>query len=147
MTELTKSEGADEATPPSTDPAVVLTDAEAEASRRDYGNNHFSELPVPTLIELVEAAVQDPMLISLIVCALVALFVGAIGGEPSELIDGIAITIAVLVVTGVGVRNQIKAQQDYAALDAVASKERVRVIRNGGVVDLDGDEIVRGDVL
>src|SRR5688572_21768494 len=81
---------------PSTDPALGLTNDEVNESRRQHGGNHFSELPVPTLFELVKAAVADPMLIILIVCAVVALAVGAVSGEASELIDGIAITIAVL---------------------------------------------------
>ena len=152
-TELTKPEGtpdpaADVAVEaPPTDPAVGLTDAEVEASRREHGSNHFSELPVPSIGELIVAAVKDPMLVILIACAVIAVALGIISGHPEELIDGAAITVAVLVVTGVGVRNQLKAQADYSALDAVASKERVRVIRNGTVVDVDGDDIVRGDVL
>ena len=152
-TELTKPEGAPDPSTggpieaPPTDPATGLTDAEVEVSRREHGSNYFSELPVPSIGELIVAAVKDPMLIILIVCAVIAVALGLISGHPEELVDGVAITIAVLVVTGVGVRNQLKAQADYSALDAVASKERVRVIRNGQVVDLDGDTIVRGDVL
>ncbi len=152
-TELTKPEGAPDPSTggpieaPPTDPTTGLTDAEVEVSRREHGSNYFSELPVPTIGELIVAAVKDPMLIILIVCAVIAVGLGLISGHPEELVDGAAITVAVLVVTGVGVRNQLKAQADYSALDAVASKERVRVIRNGQVVDVDGDTIVRGDVL
>ena len=84
-TELTKPEGAPDPSTggpieaPPTDPTTGLTDAEVEVSRREHGSNYFSELPVPTIGELIVAAVKDPMLIILIVLPLAtpALIFGA----------------------------------------------------------------------
>jgi Ca2+-transporting ATPase len=132
---------------PATDVTVGLSGAEVEVSRSEHGPNRFTPLPVPTWVDLVKEAVADPMLKILIVCAVVALVLGIAAGHTSELIDGIAIVLAVVIVTGVGVLNQLRAQRDYGALEAVASQERVRVIRDGEVHEIDTDELVRGDAL
>jgi Ca2+-transporting ATPase len=132
---------------PVTDVHLGLTDADVERSRAEHGSNRFTPLPVPTWVELVKEAVADPMLKILIVCAVIALVLGILVGEAGELIDGIAIMMAVIIVTGVGVLNQLRAQRDYSALEAVASQELVRVIREGDVHEIDTEELVRGDIL
>jgi P-type Ca2+ transporter type 2C len=132
---------------PETDVSVGLTSAEVERSREEHGANRYTALPVPTWIDLVKEAVADPMLKILIVCAVVALVLGIVSGHTGELIDGVAIMFAVIIVTGVGVLNQLRAQRDYSALEAVASQELVRVIRDSEVHEIDTEELVRGDVL
>ena len=101
----------------------VSAASEVEASRAEHGANQFTPLPVPTWIDLVKEAVADPMIRILIVCAVIALVLGIAVGHTSELIDGIAIMCAVVIVTGVGVLNQLRAQRDYSALEEVASHE------------------------
>lgn len=132
---------------PRTDATAGLSAAEVERSRAEHGANRFTPLPVPGWLDLVKEAVADPMLRILIVCAAIALVLGILAGHAAELIDGVAIVLAVIIVTGVGVLNQLRAQRDYGALEAVASHERVRVIRDSEVHDIDGEDLVRGDVL
>jgi P-type Ca2+ transporter type 2C len=132
---------------PETDVHLGLSEAEVEASRVEHGANSFTPLPQPTLMDLVKEALQDPMIRILIVCAVIALVLGAATRKPGELIDGIAIMVAVVIVTGVGVLNQLRAQRDYSALEAVASAEMVRVIREGDVHEIDSSELVWGDLL
>jgi P-type Ca2+ transporter type 2C len=132
---------------PDTDVHVGLTSAEVEASRAEHGSNRFSTLPVPTWVELAKEAIADPMIRVLIACAVIALSLGVVSGHAEELIDGVAIMLAVLIVTAVGVLNQLRAQRDYTALEAVASQERVRVIRDGEVAEIEAEELVTGDLL
>ncbi|MBA2644803.1 MAG: calcium-translocating P-type ATPase, PMCA-type, partial [Solirubrobacterales bacterium] len=121
-----------------------LTSAEVVQSRESYGTNAFSPLPMKTALDFFKENFADPMLKILLVCAAASLLLGF---YTEDWIDGVAITVAVLIVTAVGTYNQVRAQRDYTALDAVSSKERVRVVRDGSVVEIDGDELVRGDVV
>ena len=89
-------------------------------------------------------AFADPMLRILLACAAVSLTLGTVGGD---LIDGVAIMAAVLVVTAVGTYNQVRAERDFSALDMVSRRERVRVVRAGRVVEVDAEELVNGDVI
>lgn len=128
----------------SVDLANGLTDAGVEESRRTHGTNAFAPLPTKSWVDFFKEALMDPMVQILIVCAVIAIVVGVIEQDP---IEGIAIVIAIAVVTAVGVRNQLKAQRDYTALDAQSSAVQVRVIRGGRVVEVESSDLVVGDVL
>ncbi|MGH9226126.1 MAG: calcium-translocating P-type ATPase, PMCA-type [Acidimicrobiales bacterium] len=119
-----------------------LTSAEVEA-RRSTGSNAFSPLPTKSGWELFIEAFGDPMLKILLACAAVSLILGAFTGH---WIDGIAISLAVLIVTSVGTYNQVRANRDYSALDAVSRKTGVKVVRDGKVQEVDTEELVKGDV-
>lgn len=119
-----------------------LTAAEV-ARRRAAGTNAFSPLPTKSGWQLFSEAFGDPMLKILLVCAGFSLVLGAFTGH---WIDGIAISVAVLMVTSVGTYNQVRALRDYTALDAVSRKTAVKVVRDGRVQEVDSEELVHGDV-
>ncbi len=119
-----------------------LTSAQVE-ERRTQGSNAFSPLPTKSGWELFIEAFGDPMLKILLGAAAVSLVLGAFSGH---WIDGIAISLAVLVVTSVGTYNQVRANRDYTALDAVSRKTGVKVVRDGRVDEIDSEELVHGDV-
>ena len=128
----------------SVDLANGLSDAGVEDSRRTHGTNAFAPLPTKSWVDFFKEALMDPMVQILVVCAAIAIVVGVIEQDP---IEGIAIIFAIAVVTAVGVRNQLKAQRDYTALDAQSSAVQVRVIRGGRVVEVESSDLVVGDVL
>ncbi len=128
----------------SVDLAQGLTDVGVEESRRTHGTNAFAPLPTKSWVDFFKEALMDPMVQILIVCAVIAIVVGVIEQDP---VEGIAIVAAIAVVTAVGVRNQLKAQRDYTALDAQSSAVQVRVIRGGRVVEVESSDLVVGDVL
>ena len=121
-----------------------LKDSDVLLSREQSGTNSFAPLPTKSPFEFLAEAFADPMLRILCVCAVLAL---AIGVSTGEWIEGVAILSAIVVVASVGVRNQIKAQRDYSALDAQAQEMTTRAVRNGQIVELDTSELVVGDVL
>ncbi len=129
---------------PTTDVVRGLTSTEVEESRLANGANSFSELPTKTIWDFLKEAASDPVLRILILCAVASIALGAYTGH---YIEGIAITAAVIIVTLVGTLNQMRAQSEYTALDAVAQRERVRVIRGGEVEEVDSEELVVGDVV
>lgn len=127
-----------------TDIAHGLTDSEVLLSRQESGSNSFAALPTKSPLEFLGEAFADPMIRILCVCAVLALVVGVTHGE---WVEGVAILCAIVVVASVGVRNQLKAQRDYSALDAQAQAVTARAIRNGAVVELETADLVVGDVL
>ena len=62
---------------------------DAEVARIGLGTNRLTN--TGEHVAFVKEAVADPMLKILIVCAVIALTLGIVVGEASELIDGIAI--------------------------------------------------------
>lgn len=121
-----------------------LLDRDVLLSRERHGSNSFAPLPTKSPIEFLVEAFGDPMVRILCVCAALALVVGISTGE---WIEGVAILCAIVVVSAVGVRNQVKAQRDYSALDAQAAAMATRVVRNGQITEIDTSELVVGDVL
>ncbi|HMJ75019.1 MAG TPA: calcium-translocating P-type ATPase, PMCA-type [Iamia sp.] len=126
------------------DLANGLDDAGVAESRRRHGTNAFAPLPEKSWVDFFKEALMDPMVQILVVCAAIAIVVGIIEQDP---VEGIAIICAIAVVTAVGVRNQLKAQRDYTALDAQSSAIQIRVIRGGRVVEIEASDLVVGDVL
>ena len=121
-----------------------LNDAEVERYRASHGSNSFAPLPTKSVGDFVVETFADPMLRILVVCAALAFVVGLASGE---WIEGVAIICAIIVVSAVGVRNQLKAQRDYTALDAQSSSVAVRVIRNGQIEEIASADLVRGDLI
>ncbi len=128
----------------SSDVASGLSAQGVLASRAAHGANEFAPLPTKSAIEFIKEAFADPMLRILCICAVLALVAGL---TKNEWIEGVAILVAIAVVASVGVRNQIKAQRDYTALDAQAKIVQVRVVRDGAVREIESSELVVGDVL
>ena len=123
----------------------VGLDPEGVVERRStHGANRLTPLPTKTWADLLREAFDDAMVRVLIVAALISTLVGLADGE---YVDGIAISVAVVVVTTVGTLNQLRAQRDYTALEAASSVESVRVIRGGSVHLIDAEELVVGDVV
>ena len=121
-----------------------LKDSEVLLSRQKSGSNVFAPLRTKSPFEFLAEAFADPMIRILCVCAVLALTIGVSTGE---WLEGVAILCAIAVVASVGVRNQMKAQRDYSALDAQAAAATARVVRNGQIAEVDVTELVVGDVL
>lgn len=121
-----------------------LSETQINESRDRHGSNRFAALPTKSPLEFLIEAFGDPMVRILVVCAVIAFGVGISTGE---WIEGVAIVCAIVVVSAVGVRNQVKAQRDYSALDAQATAMTARVVRSGQITEVDTTDLVVGDVL
>jgi P-type Ca2+ transporter type 2C len=126
------------------DISTGLSSAQVEDSRARSGTNTFSELPQKTVWDFLKEALADPMIRILMVAAVVSVVLGLATGE---WIEGVAIVVAVAIVTAVGTINQLRAQSEYSALDAVAQRERVKVFRDGHVAEIEAEALVVGDVV
>ena len=93
-------------------------------------------------------ALTDTTLLILIAAAAVSLIIGVIQ-EPSEgWIEGVAIFIAVFLVSNISAFNDYSKQLQFRALEASSQKdERASVLRNGEIQRINPIDIVVGDII
>lgn len=116
-----------------------LTDAEAEQRRDEYGENVIEESERTPAWKLLVQQFTDPLVVILIIAAAVA---GAVG----DLKDPIVIAVVLTLNAGIGFYQEKQAQSSMAALtDLLTFTARVR--RDGSETDIDGAELVPGDVV
>ena len=128
----------------------VRDEADAGRLRAEYGRNDFESPDPKSLFSLFLDQLQDPTLILLMVLALLSTILGsAIPEEREELgyVDGIAIWVAVLVVSGVGAVNDWQKDKQFRVLNDAKNVIEVKVRRGGRECTIWSNEVVVGDVL
>ncbi|GFR47750.1 hypothetical protein Agub_g9515 [Astrephomene gubernaculifera] len=131
------------------DPGSTGPDSVAE-HRRVFGANTYREAPPKNFFALVWEVVQDPILILLILAALVSTVLGSAIPEERKnkhWIEGVAIWVAVIVVTLVGAGNDYSKDLQFRKLNALKDKIKIKVIRGGDLTLVDNTDIVVGDVV
>ena len=93
---------------------------------------------------------QDPIIILLIFAAAVSTGLGAglpEQREKKEWVEGVAIWVAILLVTGVGAANDYAKDQQFRKLNAQKESIQIKLIRNGERVVVLNHDIVVGDLI
>ncbi|KAI1738593.1 calcium-translocating P-type ATPase [Xylaria scruposa] len=132
--------------------------AHAFADRlRVYGKNVLPAKKAAPLWRLIWIASQDKVIILLAVAAVVSLALGlyetfgvkhAPGSPPAvDWIEGVAIIIAILIVTLVGSLNDWQKERAFFKLNEKKEDREVKVIRSGKSYIINVREILVGDVL
>lgn len=125
-----------------------LSPEEVIALRATFGDNEFPESPVQSYLEILLKALSDPTLIILIFAAAISLVIGIIAHPDNGWIEGVAIFIAVFLVSNISAGNDYTKQLQFRALEAsVAKDERSSVLRSGVIERINPRDIVVGDVL
>lgn len=116
--------------------------------REKFGENVYPESPMDNYLELLLDALSDPTLIILICAATVSLIIGAIEEPENGWIEGVAIFIAVFLVSNISAGNDYTKQLQFRALEHSSAKdERTSVLREGAVERVNPSEIVVGDII
>jgi len=134
----------------SVDPARGLSQAEAEARLLRDGKNELPPPPKPSAWKRLINQFANPIVITLLVAAVIALVNGAsqAGSEPFLIRYGDA--IAIFLIVGLNaVLGYYQEQRAEAALDALQKMQTpsARVRRDDRIVNLDATLLVAGDVL
>lgn len=131
-----------------------LTDDEDTLSKRAgyYGRNVYPQPKSPSYFEIYRGTWSDEAVIILTVGAIVALIGGIIeevvGTEENGWIDGVAILVAVLLVTNISAWNDWMKDRQFQALYKKNQEDmEQRVIRKGEDSKLNLSEIVVGDIV
>eukprot|EP00428_Durinskia_dybowskii_P063499 CAMPEP_0170387380 /NCGR_PEP_ID=MMETSP0117_2-20130122/17526_1 /TAXON_ID=400756 /ORGANISM="Durinskia baltica, Strain CSIRO CS-38" /LENGTH=328 /DNA_ID=CAMNT_0010643243 /DNA_START=167 /DNA_END=1149 /DNA_ORIENTATION=+ len=129
-------------------PVTGLTPEQVVSQRERYGNNCFPESPMDTYLELLLAALSDTTLLILTAAAAVSLIIGVITEPEGGWIEGVAIFIAVFLVSNISAGNDYSKQLQFKSLEASsAADDRTSVLRNGTIDRINPVDLVVGDIL
>ena len=113
-----------------------------------YGINKFADPPTSTVLEKIWDTLQDPTLIMLLVAAFASIAIGAtLEADENGWVDGVAILVAVALVTGVTVWNDVEKEAQFRVLNEVKNETKVKAIRGGELQTIWTSEVVVGDVM
>ena len=113
-----------------------------------YGINKFADPPTSTVLEKIWDTLQDPTLIMLLVAAFASIAIGAtLEAEENGWVDGVAILVAVALVTGVTVWNDVEKEAQFRVLNEVKNETKVKAIRGGVLQTIWTSDVVVGDVM
>tara|TARA_Y100001980_G_C14556882_1_gene352286 strand:- start:80723 stop:83413 length:2691 start_codon:yes stop_codon:yes gene_type:complete len=120
-----------------------LTKAEAEESRKKYGSNALSPKKIEGFWDKLRDNFKDPIIIILSV-ALVLIFVLSLFGM-TEWYEAVAIGAAVILATLVSTFSEYKNETSFQKLQEEASRIKANILRDGHVVQLPVNDVVKGD--
>lgn len=121
------------------EPAAGLTDATARDHLARVGPNRLRAQKHESLWETILEEVREPMVLLLLIT-------GVFYGVWGELSDTITIFVVILIVVGVEIFNERRAERAIATLSALA-EPTVPVRRAGQQREISAEEVVPGDVI
>ncbi|MGE3852561.1 MAG: cation-translocating P-type ATPase [Planctomycetota bacterium] len=124
-----------------------LTAGEVDASRAANGRNVLTSPPQTPVWKLFLAKFNDPIIRILIVAAGLSIAVAVLRHDADHLIEGVAIAVAVVIAAGVSFLAEYRSRREFELLNAEKESVRVRVRRDGAIVEVPIDELVVGDVV
>lgn len=144
-----------------TTPAKLSADAFADR-KRIFKDNRLPEKKPKSFLQLAWIAYNDKVLILLTVAAVISLALGIYqsvraptedeiaSGEHEarvEWVEGVAIVVAILVVTLVGALNDYQKERQFVKLNRKKEERMVKVIRSGKSQEISVYDILVGDVV
>lgn len=125
--------------PAATAPTITgLTEAEVLAAREKFGRNEVVEKK-NTLVLLLKDIFKEPMVLLLLVAA----FIYFISGQTE---DGVFMTLAIFLVTGISLYQESRSRRALAALKTLTAPV-CQVIRGGETLSIRREDIVVGDCM
>jgi Ca2+-transporting ATPase len=124
--------------------------SDSEARRAAFGANKFKQIPPKNFFKLWFGNLRDPTLIMLMAAALISTVLGVAvpaEREDSAWSEGVAIWVAVLVVSLVGAFNDWNKDRQFQKLNAQKDIIEVKVIRGGQQQTVPNYEVVVGDLM
>jgi len=123
--------------------------------KRVYGKNSLPERKSKSFLQLVWIALQDKVLILLSVAAVVSLALGLYQtfgndehqGARVEWVEGVAIIVAIAIVSLVGALNDWQKERQFRKLNKKNEDREVKVIRSGKPTVISIEDLLVGDVL
>jgi Ca2+-transporting ATPase len=122
----------------------------AELRREVFGANKLKTIPTKSFFSLWFGNLKDPIIIMLMAAALISTILGVAipeEREQSAWTEGVAIWVAVLVVSLVGAGNDWHKDRQFQKLNAQKDVIEIKVIRAGQQVLVKNTELVVGDLM
>lgn len=122
-----------------------LTDQQVEESKQKYGDNSLTEQKSESFWTKLIGNFGDPM-IKILCVALIINIIFAFLGQ-TEWYESVGIAIAVILATFVSTFSEYRNENAFQKLQEEASKIYCKVYRNGTVVEVSINDIVKGDCI
>ncbi|OQE32521.1 hypothetical protein PENFLA_c001G00924 [Penicillium flavigenum] len=138
--------------PVSTDPG---NDAFVDR-RKFFGDNRLPIKPSPSFLSLMWAAYNDHVLFLLTGAAIISLALGlyqtfgtkhAGNGPPVEWVEGVAILVAIIVITLAGAANDYQKEYKFRKLNKKQQDRNVWVLRSARIHEVPISEVLVGDIV
>ena len=123
-------------------------DVDMQRRKLTFGTNAVPSYPSKSLFDYIASASNDPTLLALILCAVLALFSEiSTEGWATGWYDGVGILAAVVIVVAVTSFNDWNQEKQFRELDALNKDVSVNVIRNAVPRSISLYDLVVGDVV
>ena len=129
-----------------------LTSEQVEQSRLEHGNNLLTPPPKEPVWRLFLEKFQDPiiriLLITLTLSVAVSLYQYFWGmAQANVLLEPLGIFIAVMLATTVGFAFELSANKKFDILNKAKDEEKVTVMRDGHITQIERKDVVVGDMV
>lgn len=121
-----------------------LTDKEVLENREKYGSNSISKIKTNSFFNLLLESFGDPI-IKVLLIALVVKVIFLF--KDFDCFETIGILIAIFLSSFISTISEYGSNKAFIRLQEESSKIKSRVFRNGKVVEISIDEIVKGDIV
>ena len=128
-----------------TDEKQGLTEKEVQERQGKYGKNKLQEKKKESFIVKFIKQFNDFMIIILIIASIISAVVSKMQGE-NDYVDSIIIIGIVVFNALMGVIQEAKAEKSIEALKQM-TPQRAKTIRNGKTVEINAEELVKGDII
>lgn len=127
-----------------------LTKEQIIENRKKYGYNEFSPPEKESFFTRLIDNLKEPMILILLVATFISLasniYLYYIG-EHSEFIESIGILLAVILSTTIAITMEGKSQKAFEKLNQINNNIKVKVLRNGKIIQIYKRELVVGDIV
>ena len=121
-----------------------LSAAEVSISRLEHGENVLTPPRRQSMWRLYLEKYQDPMVRILLVAAMVSLVLSFV---KNDYVETIGIIAAVILATTVGFYFERDAARKFDVLTQLGEEQRVKVVREGHIMEIPRREVVVGDIV
>lgn len=133
------------------DLSVGLSPEQVQLHRQRYGSNELSPAEKAPLWKRYLEKFEDPTILILGACALLAIatgvYRGVSSGEWLGIYEAAAILVAILIATGVGFVLELKADKAFELLKQESENAQVKVTRGGRFQTVRVNDLVVGDIV
>ena len=122
-----------------------LSDSQVELSRDKYGTNKLKDVKSDTFFQKYMHSFDDPIITILLVALginVIFTFLGKV-----DWFECAGILISVLIATFISTLSEYKNEKNFKQLSEEAANITSKVYRNGNLVNIKSDEIVKGDYI
>jgi Ca2+-transporting ATPase len=121
------------------DPQEGLSEKEFNKRLQEHGKNRLREVAKRGILDILVGQFKSLMVVILLIASILAFIFG-------NTIDSLAIGVVIVINAGVGFATELRAVRSMESLQELG-KVKAKVRRGGNIQEIDGENIVPGDIV